>query len=174
MPSAADQLRAKSPDELRQELTGLRREHFNLRVQKAVQQLNKPSELRRVRREIARALTILREKEVSEFVRTGKALEFSAIEPEPKQASSEADVSPEIAAAAAASSSAEDATGGGVVKTAAAEADEKADAPEQGEEEAKAKAEAAEEGKEEAEGEKNKDAADESGGEGSKSEQERA
>ena len=103
MPSAADQFRAKSPDELRQELTGLRREHFNLRVQKAVQQLNKPSELRRVRREIARALTVLREKEMSEFAQTGKALEFTHTAPEPKLESSEAEVSPEIAAAAAAS-----------------------------------------------------------------------
>ena len=102
MPVVVDQLRAKSPDELRQELTGLRREHFNLRVQKAVQQLNKPSELRRVRREIARALTVLREKEMAEFAQTGKALEFSHAEPAPPPVSSEAEVSPEIAAAAAA------------------------------------------------------------------------
>lgn len=100
--SAVDQLRAKSPDELRQELTGLRREHFNLRVQKAVQQLNKPSELRRVRREIARALTVLREKEIAQFTQTGKALEFARIQAAPKLASAEAEVSPEIAAAAAA------------------------------------------------------------------------
>ena len=99
---AVDQLRAKSPDELRQELTGLRREHFNLRVQKAVQQLNKPSELRRVRREIARALTILREKEMSQFAETGKALEFARIQEAQKSASTEAEASPEVAAAAAA------------------------------------------------------------------------
>lgn len=102
MPNPADQLRAKSPDELRQELSGLRREHFNLRVQKAVQQLNKPSELRRVRRDIARALTILREKETAEFARTGRALAFTpAAKPAPAE-SSEAQVDPEIAAAAAA------------------------------------------------------------------------
>ena len=105
--SAVDQLRAKSPDELRQELTGLRREHFNLRVQKAVQQLNKPSELRRVRREIARALTILREKEMSEFAQTGKRLEFARIQGAQKPASAEAEVSPEVAAAAAAAGAAE-------------------------------------------------------------------
>ena len=105
--SAVDQLRAKSPDELRQELTGLRREHFNLRVQKAVQQLNKPSELRRVRREIARALTILREKEMSEFAQTGKALEFARIQEAQKSVSAEAEASPEAAAAAAAAGAAE-------------------------------------------------------------------
>ena len=105
--SAVDQLRAKSPDELRQELTGLRREHFNLRVQKAVQQLNKPSELRRVRREIACALTILREKEMSQFAQTGKALEFARIQEAKKTASAEVEVSPEVAAAAAASGVAE-------------------------------------------------------------------
>ena len=105
--SAVDQLRAKSPDELRQELTGLRREHFNLRVQKAVQQLNKPSELRRVRREIARALTILREKEMSEFAQTGKALEFARIQEAQKPVSAEAEASPEAAAAAAAAGAAE-------------------------------------------------------------------
>ena len=102
MPAVVDQLRAKSPDELRQELTGLRREHFNLRVQKAVQQLNKPSELRRVRREIARALTVLREKEMSEFAATGKALEFARVAAKTAPSdSAELRVSPEIAAAAA-------------------------------------------------------------------------
>ena len=102
MPAVVDQLRAKSPDELRQELTGLRREHFNLRVQKAVQQLNKPSELRRVRREIARALTVLREKEMSEFAATGKALEFARVAAKTAASdSAELRVSPEIAAAAA-------------------------------------------------------------------------
>ena len=104
--SAVDQLRAKSPDELRQELSGLRREHFNLRVQKAVQQLNKPSELRRVRREIGRALTILREKEMSQFAQTGKALEFARIQGAKKPVSAEAEVSPEVAAAAAAAGAA--------------------------------------------------------------------
>lgn len=56
-------MREKSPQGLREELSALRREHFNLRMQKAVQQTSKTSELRRVRRDTARALTVLAEKE---------------------------------------------------------------------------------------------------------------
>lgn len=56
-------LREKNVQSLREELSALRREHFNLRMQKAVQQTAKTAELRRVRRDIARALSILAEKE---------------------------------------------------------------------------------------------------------------
>ena len=56
-------LREKTPAAIREELTALRRERFNLRMQKTVQQNAKTSELRRTRRDIARALTILAEKE---------------------------------------------------------------------------------------------------------------
>jgi len=59
---SAQNLRAKSDVELREELTGLLREQFNLRMQKGTGQLGQPSELRRVRREIARVQTILNEK----------------------------------------------------------------------------------------------------------------
>ncbi len=58
----ANELRAKSDAELREELTGLLREQFNLRMQKGTGQLGQPSELRRVRRNIARVQTILNEK----------------------------------------------------------------------------------------------------------------
>ena len=58
----AQELRAKSDAELREELTGLLREQFNLRMQKGTGQLGQPSELRRVRRDIARVKTILNEK----------------------------------------------------------------------------------------------------------------
>lgn len=56
-------LREKNVQSLREELSALRREHFNLRMQKAVQQTAKTAELRRVRRDIARALGVLAEKE---------------------------------------------------------------------------------------------------------------
>ena len=56
------ELRSKSDAELREELTGLMREQFNLRMQKGTGQLGQPNELRRVRREIARVKTILNEK----------------------------------------------------------------------------------------------------------------
>jgi large subunit ribosomal protein L29 len=56
------ELRAKTDAELREELTGLLREQFNLRMQKGTGQLAQPHELRRVRRDIARVQTILNEK----------------------------------------------------------------------------------------------------------------
>lgn len=55
-------LREKNPPSLREEILSLHREHFNLRMQKAAQQTEKTAELRRVRRDIARAKTILSEK----------------------------------------------------------------------------------------------------------------
>jgi large subunit ribosomal protein L29 len=58
----ASELRSKSDAELREELTGLLREQFNLRMQKGTGQLGQPSELRRVRRDIARVQTVLNEK----------------------------------------------------------------------------------------------------------------
>jgi large subunit ribosomal protein L29 len=42
-------------------LLELRREQFNLRMQKGSGQLSKPSEVRRVRRDIARIKTIMNE-----------------------------------------------------------------------------------------------------------------
>ena len=55
-------LRDKSPDELRTELGALLKEQFGLRMQKATQQLTNSSQLKRVRRDIARVRTILKEK----------------------------------------------------------------------------------------------------------------
>jgi len=58
----ASELRGKTPDELRTELAGLLKAQFGLRMQKATQQLNNTSQLRKVRRDIARVRTILTEK----------------------------------------------------------------------------------------------------------------
>ena len=58
---ASDQ-RAKTPDELKDQLLSLKKEQFNLRFQRATQQLEKPGRVREVRREIARIKTILGEK----------------------------------------------------------------------------------------------------------------
>ena len=55
-------LRANTPDELKDQLLGLKKEQFNLRFQRATQQLEKPARVREVRREIARVKTILGEK----------------------------------------------------------------------------------------------------------------
>ena len=58
--NAAD-LRNKSVDELNQELLDLRREQFNLRMQQATGQLNRPHEYGRVKKDIARVKTIMSE-----------------------------------------------------------------------------------------------------------------
>jgi large subunit ribosomal protein L29 len=58
----AGELRSKSNDELNDELQSLLRAQFNLRMQKATQQLNNTSQIRKVRRDIARVRTILNEK----------------------------------------------------------------------------------------------------------------
>ena len=50
---------AQDKAQLLQQLAELRREHFNLRMQLQLKQLAKPSELRRVRHEVARVLTKL-------------------------------------------------------------------------------------------------------------------
>jgi large subunit ribosomal protein L29 len=60
-----EDLRIKTPDQLRDELVKLKKEQFNLRFQKATGQLEKTSRVRSVRRNIARIETILSEKSKS-------------------------------------------------------------------------------------------------------------
>ena len=57
----ATELREKKPEELNVLLLELLREQFNLRMQKGSGQLSKPSEVKRVRRDIARVKTIMTE-----------------------------------------------------------------------------------------------------------------
>ena len=56
--------RSKTAEELAAETANMRRQYFGLRMQKATQQLANSSELPRARRNIARALTVLREREL--------------------------------------------------------------------------------------------------------------
>ena len=56
------ELRGKSSDELQKELEGLLRAQFGLRMQLATQQLSNTSQLKKVKRDIARVRTIMREK----------------------------------------------------------------------------------------------------------------
>ena len=56
------ELRAKDQAELSKELEELLRAQFSLRMQKATQQLTNSSQLKRVRRDIARVRTILKER----------------------------------------------------------------------------------------------------------------
>ena len=55
----ASELRGKNADELLQELAQLLRAQFGLRMQKATQQLNNTSQLRKVRKDIARVRTVM-------------------------------------------------------------------------------------------------------------------
>ena len=58
----ANELREKTPDQLREELTNLKKEAFNLRFQQATNQLENTARMRLVRRDVARVKTILNEK----------------------------------------------------------------------------------------------------------------
>ena len=58
----ATELRNKSNDELKQELLELLKAQFSLRMQKGTQQLSNTSQLGKVRRDITRVRTILRER----------------------------------------------------------------------------------------------------------------
>jgi large subunit ribosomal protein L29 len=55
------EIKGLGASELRQRESGLRKELFNLRIQKQVGQLENPVRTRTVRRELARVLTIARE-----------------------------------------------------------------------------------------------------------------
>ncbi len=57
-----DQMKDLSVDQLQDELIKLKREQFNLRFQKATGQMENTSRVRRVRRDVARILTIARQK----------------------------------------------------------------------------------------------------------------
>ena len=56
------ELRTKSVEDLGKELTELLKAHFNMRMQHGPQQLSNTSQLGRVRRDIARVKTIIRER----------------------------------------------------------------------------------------------------------------
>lgn len=58
----ASDLRAKTVEELNNELIELRRAQFSMRMQLATQQLNKVDQIGKVRRDIARVRTVLAEK----------------------------------------------------------------------------------------------------------------
>jgi large subunit ribosomal protein L29 len=58
----ASELRTKSPDELKKELSELMKAHFSLRMQIATQQQSNTAQLRRTRRDIARVRTVMNQK----------------------------------------------------------------------------------------------------------------
>ena len=58
----AEELRDKTPDQLRDQLVALKKEAFNLRFRKATNQLENTARMRQVRRDVARVMTVLNEK----------------------------------------------------------------------------------------------------------------
>ncbi len=58
----AKELRSKDETQLKEELNGLLREQFNLRMQKGTGQLSNSARMKGVRRDVARVLTIMNEK----------------------------------------------------------------------------------------------------------------
>jgi len=62
----ATELRAKSTEDLNKELLDLLKAQFGLRMQVATQQLSNHSQIGKVRRDIARVRTLLREKAVQQ------------------------------------------------------------------------------------------------------------
>ena len=59
---AASELKAKTPDQLRDSLVALKKEAFNLRFQQATGQLENTARMRTVRRDVARIMTVLNQK----------------------------------------------------------------------------------------------------------------
>ncbi len=58
----SNELRAKNNDELSKDLTDLLKAQFGLRMQLATQQLTNTSQMKKVRRDIARVRTMIKEK----------------------------------------------------------------------------------------------------------------
>ncbi|MDO4281184.1 MAG: 50S ribosomal protein L29 [Peptococcaceae bacterium] len=61
----AETLRELSTEELNKKVVELKEELFNLRFQMATGQLENPMQLKQVRKDIARAKTVIRERELA-------------------------------------------------------------------------------------------------------------
>ena len=61
----AETLRELSTEELKKKVVELKEELFNLRFQMATGQLENPMQLKQVRKDIARAKTVIREREIA-------------------------------------------------------------------------------------------------------------
>jgi large subunit ribosomal protein L29 len=59
----ATNMREQTPDEIQGRITELREELFNLRFRNSMKQLDNPLKIREGRRELARLMTVLKEKE---------------------------------------------------------------------------------------------------------------
>ncbi|QRN85355.1 50S ribosomal protein L29 [Clostridia bacterium] len=62
----ANEIKDMTSEEIVQKVGALKQELFNLRFQAATAQLDNPMRIKEVRKDIARAKTVLREREVSQ------------------------------------------------------------------------------------------------------------
>ncbi len=60
----ASDIREMNPDELDHELETLERRLFDLRTQSLTEKLEDPTQLRKIRRDVARIRTVIREREM--------------------------------------------------------------------------------------------------------------
>jgi large subunit ribosomal protein L29 len=60
-----EEIRAKSNEELAAELTSLKEELFKLRFQHSTNQLENPAQIAFVKKDIARVMTVIRERELT-------------------------------------------------------------------------------------------------------------
>ncbi len=67
MSKEADKLRDTAPDELDTKLAEAKEELFNLRFQLVTGQLDNPMQIKVVRKQVARILTLMRERELEEL-----------------------------------------------------------------------------------------------------------
>ena len=63
MAEKKEELKELSSGDLAQKLQGLKREMFDLRMQRAEGKLSQPHRLKQIRRDVARALTLLKQRE---------------------------------------------------------------------------------------------------------------
>ena len=60
----AKEIREKTVEELKKQLADLKKELFHLRFQHAINQLDNPTRINVVKKDIARVMTVIREKEL--------------------------------------------------------------------------------------------------------------
>ncbi len=61
----ASEIREMNPDELENELDGLKQRFFEIRTQAVTEKLEDPSQLKKIKRDIARINTIIRERQMA-------------------------------------------------------------------------------------------------------------
>ena len=65
MEKKSNELKEMNAEDLAQKLHALRRELFDLRMQRADGKLSQPHQIKRTRRDVARALTLLKQKKAA-------------------------------------------------------------------------------------------------------------